>query len=122
MATRSRRRRLTTSRITSTVSCRPGRLSGGAPGTVEWNYTSFVPHALIVNLGTNDYDIAQFFHEQPSFAHFGASYTNFLNDLIARYQGALPALIIACGPMTSLQCPTVAQVASNISATHPTLK
>jgi len=41
---------------------------------------------------------------------------------VARYAGALPAIVIACGPMTSKQCPTVGNVVASIAAVNPSAK
>jgi hypothetical protein len=105
----------------------------GAPtetGTVEWDYTRFIPHVAVVNLGTNDYDLSQIVHEQPSLAHFQGNYTKFLLDMVARYSSSspaassshLPALIVACGPMTSVQCAAAERCAAEVAAAHPEMK
>jgi len=88
----------------------------------QWDYSSWTPDVLVVNLGTNDYDISQFLGLQPSYDHFQAHYTAFLKDLVSRYEGRLPALVVACGPMTTKQCPAVKQTSEAIATAFSALK
>eukprot|EP00947_MAST-08B_sp_MAST-8B-sp1_P002399 g2399.t1 len=77
-----------------------------------WNYSRFVPDVAVVNLGTNDYDIARHVpgNYAPSLTDFAGNYTALLVDYVSRYQGRLRGLVVACGPMTTLQCATVEHV------------
>merc|ERR1711998_190886 len=58
-----------------------------------WNYSRFVPDVAVVNLGTNDYDIAQHVpgNYAPSLADFGGNYSAFLLDYVLRYRGEIQA-------------------------------
>jgi len=93
-----------------------------ADASLQWDYKSWTPDLAVVNLGTNDYDIAQIVHAQPTLEFFESKYTSFLVDYVSRYAGRLPAMLVACGPMTKVQCPTVAKVARNVQAAFPALK
>jgi len=88
---------------------------------LQWAYSSWTPDLAIVNLGTNDYDIAQHFHAQPSFADFEGNYTLLLNDYVSRYDGRLRAMLVLCGPMTKMQCPSVKRVATALNASFASL-
>lgn len=90
--------------------------------TLQWDYKSWTPDLAVVNLGTNDYDIASIVHEQPSFEFFESKYSSFLLDYVSHYEGRLPAILVACGPMTKMQCPTVAKVVQNVKNAFPALK
>jgi len=86
----------------------------------DWDYTANpVPDIAVINLGTNDYDVSSIFHEQPSFEVFEAKYTLFLNQYVSSFGGRLKALVVACGPMTKVQCATVNLCASNIASAWP---
>ena len=37
---------------------------------LQWDYSTWTPDLAVVNLGTNDYDLAQIVHQQPSFDFF----------------------------------------------------
>lgn len=90
--------------------------------TSEWDYNAWAPDLAVVNLGTNDYDLAQIVHAQPSAEFFESEYTSFLVDYVSRYGSRLPAMLVACGPMTKVQCPYVAKVVENVQVAFPALK
>jgi len=93
-----------------------------ADPTLKWHYASWVPDLAVVNLGTNDYDLAEKFNIQPTFTDFESNYTLFLNDYISDYRGLLKAIVVACGPMTKTHCPSVAKVAATLNTTFAALK
>jgi len=93
-----------------------------ADATLQWDYNAWAPDLAVVNLGTNDYDLAQIVHAQPSAEFFESEYTSFLVDYVSRYGSRLPAMLVACGPMTKVQCPYVAKVVENVQAAFPALK
>jgi hypothetical protein len=88
---------------------------------LEWDYNLWTPDLAIVNLGTNDYDISQIVHAQPSFADFEGNYSNLLGDFVSHYQGKLKQMLVLCGPMTKTQCPSVKKVATVLNSTFPSL-
>ncbi|CUI15143.1 lipase, putative [Bodo saltans] len=72
-----------------------------------WDLSSFVPDALVVNLGTNDYGC----HPIPNITQFNAefeqAYVGMLTDLLVGYHNATQGVFIACGPMSSAYCDAV---------------
>lgn len=88
-----------------------GRTLASVPGS-EWDFTTFVPDAVIVNLGTNDW-----FSRSFNSSEFTATYVSLAYNISARY-GPDISLFLACGPMTNGYCTAVKDVIS-ILATNP---
>ena len=72
-----------------------------------YDFTQFIPDAVIINLGTNDYSL----DPVPSQAMFEEGYRNYLNQIRDAY-GYNIIFFLVCGPMTSANpsCPYVQQV------------
>jgi hypothetical protein len=92
----------------------------GAPLAHPWNFSSWAPHAVVVNLGTNDAAGERF--NNASFAtRFVARYSEFVAGASAAYRGgappaAGPVFFLAAGPMTTAYAPAVAAVLANVTA------
>jgi lysophospholipase L1-like esterase len=61
-----------------------------------WDFASWQPHVVVINLGTNDFSTAI----DPTAAEFATGYVNFLRHLRGKYPGAL--ILCTCGPMLPL--------------------
>lgn len=57
----------------------------------RWNFASWQPHAVVINLGTNDLSTAM----DPTQAQFVAAYRAFLQSLRGKYPGALILCTVA---------------------------
>lgn len=96
-----------------------------SPGANSWDYSSWTPDLVVINLGTNDY-IFKGVETAPTQSAFESAYVSFAKRLLDRYEttrakggvegGALPKLLLVCGPMTLYQCPYVANVAANLTS------
>jgi hypothetical protein len=58
-----------------------------------WDFASWQPHAVVINLGTNDFSSAV----DPTPKQFADGYVAFLRHLRANYKDAL--ILLTCGPM-----------------------
>jgi len=63
--------------------------------TSRWDFSTWQPHAVIINLGTNDFSTAQ----DPTPAEFEAAYVALLEQIRAVYTDAL--VLCTIGPMLS---------------------
>ncbi|HKO50745.1 MAG TPA: SGNH/GDSL hydrolase family protein [Polyangiaceae bacterium] len=79
----------------TTTEVMPDRYPRTLPERVAstWDFGKFVPHAVVINLGTND------FAKGDPGAAFQSAYLNFVSDLRARYASA--RFFLALGPMLS---------------------
>jgi len=59
----------------------------------HWDFSSWQPHAVVINLGTNDFSSSV----DPTPAEFATGYVNFLRHIRSNYPGAL--ILLTCGPM-----------------------
>jgi hypothetical protein len=59
----------------------------------QWDFSSWKPHVVVINLGTNDFSSSV----DPTAAEFSAGYASFLRHLRASYPAAL--ILLTCGPM-----------------------
>jgi lysophospholipase L1-like esterase len=84
---------------------------GGTPYSADWDFTSFVPDALVINLGTNDFN-----HDNGTAweAAFTATYVSFVRNATARYGDAALPVFVAQGNMNrapALQAALAAAIA-----------
>jgi hypothetical protein len=79
----------------TTADTMPSRylLTMPASSTTAWNFASYVPQAVVINLGTNDFAAGD-----PGQAFVNA-YVQFVTDLRGRYPGAI--VYLATSPMLS---------------------
>jgi lysophospholipase L1-like esterase len=59
----------------------------------QWDFAAFQPHAVVINLGTNDFSSAV----DPTPTEFATGYANFLRHIRGKYPDAL--ILCTCGPM-----------------------
>jgi hypothetical protein len=59
----------------------------------KWNFASWQPQVVVINLGTNDFSSAV----DPSAEEFAAGYVAFLRRIRGNYPGAI--ILLTCGPM-----------------------
>jgi hypothetical protein len=64
-----------------------------------WDFSLFQPDAVVINLGTNDYDS----EPSPTQAQFEHAYREFLRQIRQAY-GEDMIFFLACGPMISNPC------------------
>jgi endoglucanase len=86
----------------------------GSVPTSDWNYKNWIPHVVVVNLGTNDQ-----LGLGPPQAHksqFVDTYITFVRNITRLYSDSssgvnvVPQFFLACGPMTDVYCPHVHEV------------
>jgi len=73
--------------------------NGGA-----WDFSSWVPDAVIINIGTNDHS------EGRNVTQWMEIYNSFIANEIRGNYGNAPAIFLGCGPMTNAYDPYVLQV------------
>lgn len=81
------------------------RSVGNEPNAL-WNFTSYVPSAVVITLGGNDYSTPP----QPSFEQFYQGYSNLLDTVFTVYGPGLQHIFGVCGPLSQDPCPQVQQV------------
>merc|ERR1712107_722034 len=74
-------------------------------GSLAWNFSSWVPDALVVNLGTNDWTDGA----TPAFV---TAYEE-LVQLASSVYGPGLNVFLACGPMSEIYCDSVFQTLGN---------
>lgn len=69
----------------------------------DWGFSAsgWTPHALVVNLGTNDH-----INSPASNTTFASAYVELLKNVTRDYKPA-PHIFLACGPMSTAYCPDV---------------
>jgi hypothetical protein len=77
-------------------------------GSLAWNFSSWVPDALVVNLGTNDWTDGA----TPAFV---TAYEE-LVQLASSVYGPGLNVFLACGPMSEIYCDSVFQTLGNATA------
>jgi len=75
----------------------------------DWNFTSWVPDAVVINLGTNDYN------GNATESDFEHGYVEFVKTINESYSTD-PTFFLACGPMIDLPfCDYVSSVVNNLT-------
>merc|ERR1711862_456472 len=74
----------------------------------QWDFSKWVPDAIVVNLGTNDGAVG-------STAAFVAGYQQLVHRVQAVY-GEKIHVFLACGPMSTRYCDSVQQTIANATA------
>jgi len=74
----------------------------------QWDFSSWVPNALVVNLGTND-------GATGTTPEFVAGYEKLVRDARSAYGDKLH-IFLACGPMSSRYCDSVQQTIASAAA------
>ena len=69
-----------------------------------YDFSLFIPDAVVINLGTNDYST----QPAPSQQQFEQGYKQFIQSIRTQYTQAVP-IFLACGPMISDPCCTYVQ-------------
>ncbi|KAF2077017.1 hypothetical protein CYY_001649 [Polysphondylium violaceum] len=67
--------------------------------TDYWNFEDFSPDAIVINLGTNDYNSQPI----PSKHYFESSYIDFIKFIKSKYANN-PSFFLVCGPMIGDPC------------------
>eukprot|EP00946_MAST-07B_sp_MAST-7B-sp1_P002591 g2591.t1 len=84
--------------------------------TVEnsrWNFSSWIPDAVIINLGTNDHLPAE---PAPVDESFVAAYVEMVYSAAMRYGKNRTHFFLACGPMSTTYCDEVNSVLKNVTS------
>jgi lysophospholipase L1-like esterase len=91
----------------------------GAPLAYPWDFSRFVPDAVVANLGTND-AAGERFSNATFAALFVSTYVSLLKNATASYASARggkgPALFVGCGPMTSVYAAPALEVVATLQA------
>jgi lysophospholipase L1-like esterase len=82
-------------------------------GDTNWDWSTWVPDALVVNLGTNDGGAVA----TPQYA---TAYTNLVLEAFQHY-GPQLHVFLACGPMTDAYCGPIAAVINTVNAAQSSL-
>jgi len=83
----------------------------------EYNW-SWIPNAVIINLGTNDYSTQPY----PSDIQFSTGYKNMINLVRQRY-GANVQIIAICGPLIGDPCCTnIKEITSTVNLQDPNVR
>ena len=64
----------------------------------KWNFTNWIPQAVVINLGTNDFSTLPF----PAKNVFQEAYTRLIDRVRLQYPGV--TIFCICGPMTADPC------------------
>lgn len=84
-------------------------LASVSDGMQQWDFTKWVPDAVVINLGTNDN-----LNDQGIADRYEEEYIQFIKNISSFYQpanaGAGPVFFLACGPMSEAYCPYVMDV------------
>ena len=90
------------------------RTLASVPGSV-WNYSAWVPDAVVINVGTNDKPNQ---HDPAFEAEFEQTYVQFVQNISASYKPTT-TFFLACGPMATGYCTNVKNVISQLSLQSP---
>jgi hypothetical protein len=89
------------------------------PASVPWDFSRWIPEAVVINLGSNDHLDAQ--NEGPAELEFVQTYIDLLHN-ISSYYGSTVSFFLACGPIFDDYCPYVLSVIDQVttrSLTNP---
>jgi len=75
-----------------------------------WDF-GWVPSAVVINLGTNDYST----EPSPPENVFVTGYSNFIKLIRSKYAPAAPKIFLACGPLIRDPCCEYVQSVANIT-------
>ena len=97
-----------------------------AGSDAAWDFTSWVPDAVVLSVGGNDYNNP----EKPSEAEFAAGYASMLKALLSYYSAAprVPVLVSVCGggspsdPSRNRACPFVRNASDAFQRAQPSSK
>ena len=80
-----------------------------------YNFTQFIPQAVVINLGTNDYSEEPF----PSRAQFESAYITFIETIRESYGSPIPVFLV-CGPMSpsAQSCPYIQNVVKQVKNSY----
>eukprot|EP00039_Didymoeca_costata_P026748 m.16561 g.16561 ORF g.16561 m.16561 type:complete len:385 (-) comp5732_c0_seq1:44-1198(-) len=81
-----------------------------------WNFSSFIPDGIVINLGTNDHLPEG--DSDPVVAEFNATYLGLIRNTSAFYKaagGKVPTYFLACGPMSSQYCNEIMYVMQTLA-------
>jgi len=86
----------------------------------QWNFSSFVPNAVIINLGANDFDPE---NPPPALPNetFVDTYVQFVHELQTNYylnKGVHIFLVCRSGPSLPVPCSLVEQVKTKMASDH----
>jgi len=76
----------------------------------DWNWASWVPDAVVINLGTND----GLGHRPYLLPNYTAAYAQLAAN-ITGYYGVATKIFMACGPMDSAYCAVAQALAANLT-------
>jgi len=74
----------------------------GISPSPTWNFANWRPEAVVINLGTNDYDSKP----SPTFSQFQEAYRQFIQRLQNEYSPDTKFFLV-CGPMLDTPCMTI---------------
>jgi lysophospholipase L1-like esterase len=77
----------------------------GISTSPTWNFTNYQPEAVVINLGTNDYDSKP----SPTFPQFAAAYNLFIKRIQMEYS-VNTKFFLVCGPMLDTPCMTIESI------------
>jgi lysophospholipase L1-like esterase len=78
----------------------------------EWDFASWVPDVVWINLGTND----QCCGRQWPVAGFESAFVDLLMNLTTRWAPSRPSILAACGPVSATYCPQVQQAVATANS------
>jgi len=84
-----------------------------------WNFASWIPDAVVINLGTNDYAT----QPNPPQDVFVNGYVGFVKRILNNYSSKPPKVFLVCGPMIANPCCQYVQdAATALKATYIDMK
>jgi len=84
-----------------------------------WNFANWVPQAVVINLGTNDFSGGKIVPTQEEFQN---TYIQFIANITKAYNPP-PKFFLVCGPMEdSNYCPYTQNVATQLGQTYVNLE
>jgi lysophospholipase L1-like esterase len=88
--------------------------------STQWNFSSYQPDVLIINLGVNDFDPQ---NPTPALAEdqFKLNYENLIEDIYTKYYNGNVHVLLACrvGNTLSGPCNLIAEIAESAATRNP---